>query len=229
MLVSREKLASVGGRLLDLVFTPRCVGCRREGVYLCHSCLDKGTSLPKPYFLGNAGAGEACLVETIALEGVLSCYAMEGAAREAVHQLKYRDVRAMAPVLGAMLGERVRASGMSFQGVCAVPLHPKRLRERGYNQSALLAKEAARSLGLPLHLDVVRRTRYGQPQARSANMAERRSGVRDAFSASVRLDGARLLLVDDVCTTGATLDACAHALKSAGAASVWGLTVARAL
>lgn len=227
MLISRARLATLGSGLLDVAFTPRCVGCGREGAYLCQRCLDQARPLPLPYFLASAGAGEACLVETIALDGVLSSHAMEGVVREAVHHLKYRDLRALAPVLGTMLAARAQAGGKVFEGVCAVPLHRRRLRERGYNQAALLAKECARALGLPLFLDAVRRSHYGEPQARSANMADRRSGVRGAFEPNSRVDGLRLLLVDDVCTTGATLDACAHALKAAGAAAVWGLTVAR--
>ena len=108
-----------------------------------------------------------------------------------------------------------------------VPLHPKRLRERGYNQASLLAKKLSRLGGLPVVEDTLIRVRDALPQARTRSAIERRQNVQDAFVCHQGLEGKQVLLIDDVCTTGATLDACAIALKAAGAGSVWGLTVAR--
>jgi ComF family protein len=109
-----------------------------------------------------------------------------------------------------------------------VPLHQKRLRERGYNQSRLLAQELGKLTKLPLVADCLIRERHAPPQARTANVAERRSNVANAFSCrDDRLRNKRILLIDDVATSGATLDACARALKEAGAISVWGLVLAR--
>ena len=108
-----------------------------------------------------------------------------------------------------------------------VPLHRKRLRERGYNQSSLLAKELGKLANLPVVDDCLIRQRHAPPQARTATVDERRSNVADAFSCrDGRLKGKQVLLIDDVATSGATLDACAPALK-AGATSVWGLVLAR--
>jgi ComF family protein len=112
--------------------------------------------------------------------------------------------------------------------VIAVPLHPKRLRERGYNQSHLLAKELAKLRKLPLIDDCLIRERHSPPQARTASVDERRTNVANAFSCrDRRLKGKPVLLIDDVSTSGATLDGCARALKKAGATSVWGLVLAR--
>jgi ComF family protein len=108
-----------------------------------------------------------------------------------------------------------------------VPLHPKRLRERGYNQASLLSKELGKLVGLPVEDDTLIRVKDSVPQARTRSAIERRRNVQDAFASHQRLEGKQILLIDDVCTTGATLDACATALKAAGAGSVWGLTVAR--
>ena len=121
------------------------------------------------------------------------------------------------------------ASGISVDAVVPVPLHPKRLRERGYNQAELLAREVAKTLDLPMEANAVERVSHGPPQARSRALEERGASVQGAFEARARVDGRRILLVDDVCTTGATLDACAQALKAGGAACVWGLTFAREL
>ena len=109
-----------------------------------------------------------------------------------------------------------------------VPLHPKRLRQRGYNQSALLAREVGKGVGLSMMEGVLVRSKDSPPQASSRGIEERRRNVEGVFACSSKaLEGLRVLLVDDVCTTGSTLSACAQALKSQGASSVWGLVVAR--
>jgi len=109
-----------------------------------------------------------------------------------------------------------------------VPLHQKRLRERGYNQSSLLAKELGKLTNLPVVDDCLIRQRHAPPQARSATVEERRSNVAGAFVCrDHRLQDKQVLLIDDVSTSGATLDAGAAALKATGATSVWGLVLAR--
>ena len=106
-----------------------------------------------------------------------------------------------------------------------VPLHRKRWRERGYNQSALLAQELGRLSGFPVVEDCLVRHSYTPPQARSAGVSERRKNVADAFSClDSRLEGKQVVLIDDVSTSGATLNACAKVLKAAGAATIWGLS-----
>ena len=108
-----------------------------------------------------------------------------------------------------------------------VPVHPKRLRERGYNQSSLLANELAKNSGIPVISNCLARRLYIVPQARAASAAERFQNTLGAFAcADGRLKGKQIILIDDVSTSGATLNACAAALKSAGAATVWGLILA---
>jgi len=109
-----------------------------------------------------------------------------------------------------------------------VPLHQKRLRERGYNQSSLLAKELSKLTNLPVFDNCLIRKRYAPPQVRTSALDERRSNVADAFACrDQRPRGKQVLLIDDVSTSGYTLDACAVVLKAAGAISVWGLVLAR--
>ena len=108
-----------------------------------------------------------------------------------------------------------------------VPLHSRRLRSRGYNQSALLTLELGKLTGLPVEEGLVFRTRDAPPQVQAASRQQRRSNVEDSFQCNTGLSGEAVILVDDVATTGSTLSACAAALKDAGAGSVWGLTVAR--
>jgi ComF family protein len=116
---------------------------------------------------------------------------------------------------------------MPGEALVPVPLHPVRLRERGYNQCQLLSKELGKLVGLPVMVDCISRKRYTSPQARAASASQRRDNVMAAFTCTGDLRYKKVIIVDDVATSGATLDACAAALKAAGAGSVWGLTLAR--
>lgn len=114
------------------------------------------------------------------------------------------------------------------QVLVPVPLHNKRMRERGYNQSALLARELGKLAGLPVADSCLVRTRLTPPQAKTANVTERRHNVDKAFACRTgEMLDKQVILIDDVSTSGSTLGACAAALKEAGAKSVWGLTLAR--
>jgi len=148
--------------------------------------------------------------------------------RHAIHELKYRNLRAIAPTLAAYLAEHLSTLTTTYDVVIPVPLHPKRLNRRGYNQAELLAREVAETRGMSLSASALRRTKAGESQARTGSISERLHNVVDAFSCTdTSISGKRILLIDDVCTTGATLEACAAALSAAGASQISGLTVAR--
>lgn len=152
----------------------------------------------------------------------------EGPVRTAVHRLKYRDGHALAGPLGGLLVGWWEEHPLGVDVVVPVPLHPQRLERRGYNQAALLAAVLARGVGLPLLERALVRVRNTRPQM-SLGREARRANVAGAFRAvDGAVEGQRVLLVDDVCTTGATLEACADALREAGAAEVRALTLARA-
>jgi ComF family protein len=162
------------------------------------------------------------------IDGIRSPFHFDGAIRQAIHELKYRNLRALAVLLARLLGDYLASYPVPGEVLVPVPLHQKRLRERGYNQSRLLAQELGKLTNLPVVADCLIRQRHAPPQARTATVDERRSNVADAFSCrDRRLQDKQVLLIDDVSTSGATLDACAKALKEAGAASVWGLVLAR--
>jgi len=148
--------------------------------------------------------------------------------RQAIYQLKYRNLRALAVPLAKLLQDYLTTSHVPGEALVPVPLHQKRLRQRGYNQSHLLAQELGKLTNLPVVDDCLIRLRHAPPQARTSTVNERRSNVADAFTCrNQRLQDKQVLLIDDVSTSGATLDACAAALKAAGASSVWGLALAR--
>ena len=116
---------------------------------------------------------------------------------------------------------------MPGEVLAPVPLHRKRYKERGYNQSALLARELGKLTGLPVVTDGLVRRQHTPSQARTASVDARRQNVIDAFSSPEgRLTKKRVILIDDVATSGATLNACARALKASGIDAVWGLVVA---
>jgi ComF family protein len=153
----------------------------------------------------------------------------EGALREAILAFKYRGRSRLARWLGLLLKEHLERWPLPLEALAPVPLHPRAERQRGYNQAGLLAREAAAAGRYRLVERGLVRRRPTPPQTRLASLAERRRNVEDAFAARGEgLQGLRLLLIDDVCTTGATLGACAAAARAAGATSVWGLTLARA-
>jgi len=160
--------------------------------------------------------------------GVLCSLGFDGVVRQAIHQLKYRNVRTLAVPLAKLLHDYLVANPVPGEVLVPVPLHRKRLKERGYNQSSLLAQELGKLTNLPVVDDCLIRLRHAPPQARTSTVAERRSNVAGAFTCrDHRLQDRQILLIDDVSTSGATLDAGAAALKAAGATSVWGLVLAR--
>lgn len=159
--------------------------------------------------------------------GVRSVFYFEGLARKMVHELKYHNIRAASGYIAHFMADYLTQENIPVDVLVPVPLHSRRLRERGYNQSLLLAREIAKLTGLQVVEGLVR-TRYSQPQVKTPGAAARRENVRGAFSCEhdgVR--GCRVLVIDDVVTSGATLDECARALKARDAQSVWGLTLAR--
>ncbi|HET8568353.1 MAG TPA: phosphoribosyltransferase family protein [Candidatus Limnocylindria bacterium] len=193
--------------LRDLVVAPCCAGCGRGADWFCAACRD------------------ACDPVTLALGPSLAVTAaatFEGPLRAAVHRLKYRGDHGLARELGGLAGTLVArdlARGARIDAVVPVPLHPRRARDRGYDQAALLARAAAEAAGLPL-VPALRRIRYERPLV-ELDRAAREDAVRGAFcGVAGSLRGARVALVDDVVTTGATLRAAAAAARSCGARGV---------
>ncbi len=219
---------------LDLFFPPRCDGCHRTGVWLCDDCLSQVPRLTPPFCERCGDKVESgklcarCRTSPLHIESIRSVVYFEGVLRHAMHQLKYRGRTVLAESLGGLMADYWTQHPIPIDVVVPVPLHATRLRERGYNQAGLLAREMARQAGLTLDERTLVRHRSTVSQV-DLNAEQRRENVHAAFTCSgPALAGMRVLVIDDVCTTGSTLDACAVALKEGGATSVHALTLARA-
>ena len=199
---------------LDWLYPPRCPLCGQPDVELCRGCE---TELV-------AGPGQPIQRDLVALDWVLASGVHEGLLRESIHALKYGG----ACKLAAPLGERLRlilcGRDERIDVVLPVPLHETRMDERGFNQAELLTEALCERAGVSMRADWLRRRRATCAQV-GLSEKQRALNVEAAFEATGDVAEKRLLLVDDVCTSGATLVASARALREAGAAAVFALTV----
>jgi competence protein ComFC len=244
----RGWLAEAGDAVVSVFFPSGCRICDSlltgsSRVPICEECLDsfaapRGRSCEvcgQTLAWMTATREEAlvcrvCQQKTYAFERA-RCYGIyEGALVNAILLLKWERMEPLGAWFADRLAEVIAREGEQMAGdvVVPVPLHRDRERERGYNQAGLISKPLARKLGLPHKAMLLMRTR-ARPNKQVLSLKERWESVRGAFATrpGSQVDKKRVLLVDDVMTTGATLDACARALLESGAKSVLGLTVAR--
>ena len=227
-------LSKLARSALDFVFPIFCAGCGRDGGILCDECIGGLEHLTPPFCQicaspGISGLCRWCRESMRGFDSLRAPYQFDGAIREAIHRLKYRGELASAPVLGGLLAEYLERELSSLDILVPVPLHPQRLRSRGFNQSALLAREVANRLDLPVQDGLIRRTTNSRPQVETLTHEERRTNVAGSFECESDASGLRVLLIDDVSTTGSTLSECATVLKAAGALQVRAVTLARDL
>ncbi len=236
--------------LIDIIYPPRCHVCQEflrknpalEELALCKPCF-KGLSRLTPPFCPVCGRPfrggvpenhhcEDCLKKRPFYDRAGAPYLYEGTIMEAIHRFKYAEKTYLGNTLGYLLSLFVegwlRETGSPV--MMPVPLHPRKLRERGFNQSLLLARHVASRMGFELDFLALRRIKYTLPQT-GLKRAERRKNVRRAFECTDQkaLKGRTVLLVDDVATTGSTLNECAGVLKRAGAEKVICLVLARTM
>lgn len=228
--------ASAKSRLLNLLFPARCAGCGRPGDLLCPACIAKIQPVPAPVCtrcgrpMAEPGRCDQCSGGQFQVSAIRAAAIYAEPLSQAIHRFKYEGRRELHDPLGALLAGYWRSRSVSVDLVVAVPLHENRVRERGFNQAELLATVLCRQVGLPLLRPGVLCRQRDTQQQMLLRPAERRANVHGAFDwAGPPLDGSKVLLIDDVATTGSTLEACAEVLLKGGASKVWALTVARAL
>lgn len=237
-------LRRLGQTVLSLFYPPHCAECGAEtptGCHLCDTCAREARRLVAPFcqicsepFPG-AITGEFtcanCGDRQFHFSTVVAPYRSRGVVRDFIHRFKYRGDFYLRHQLGAWMAdglEDARLSEPAVDALVPVPLHAARRREREFNQAQVLAELVAPRAGVPVRLHL-ERIRYTTTQTR-LNREQRMENLRGAFRVRQNADvtGLHLLLIDDVMTTGSTVDECARVLRRAGAASVRVLTVARA-
>lgn len=225
------------GSVLDFIFPRRCVSCHAFQDYLCSHCkvLIKpvdGMICPmceRPSFDGKTHP--ACTTR-YSLDGLVSFLQFAGPMKDIIHRLKYRPwMKDLVAVLMLSILSSIESKRGEFGSfvLVPVPLHPRRERQRGFNQAALIGKAIAHHLGLEFEATVLRRIRNTKPQVELKG-EERRENIKGAFTVSTNYDPRTMnaiLLIDDVWTTGSTLRSCANVLKRSGAKKVWAMTLAR--
>ena len=239
----RSVLGKISIGVLDTLFPISCLGCGAPREYLCQTCLDvfpRRIRQRCPTCLkATTPRGEVCFACSgdNSLDGLFAASLYRSLLVSAsIHTYKYRFIPAFAQPLGVWLAGRITEIGLPLPDICIpVPLHPRRLRFRGFNQSELLAQTLADTLAPGLSIaapkGIIRRTRYTKPQMKTHTREERLGNLKNAFAVvgenASLIRGTSVWLIDDVATTGTTLEECATVLKQSGAKSVFGIVLAR--
>lgn len=215
-------------RIVDFFAPALCIGCDYRGDVICKNCFATIIAVrQRCYLCGRENNGEVC--DGCAGRSPLASLTVggdyEGLLREAVLALKNNGARGAAWRLARLMDPSLRKLGAGVDLITWVPVSPTRRRERGYNQAELLGRALARQLGVPARAILGRTTSLHQT---GASRAQRLAQVAGGFYSMRRVDGLKILLVDDVATTTATLEECARGLLEAGAAEVRAVVAARA-
>ncbi len=228
--------------LLDVLFPKKCVGCGKSGSYFCQDCISnilQGELIcPKCERLAIGGVTHPFCRSRFGLDGLWSLGIYENPLRAAIGKLKYKYIEELSKILvdimveywaryQPFLWDEIKKSHGQDWVVTAVPLHWYRQNQRGFNQSGLLANDLAKRLGLR-YADLLKRTRYTKQQVGLKGI-DRTQNIKGAFAIApnYQLPTPNYLLIDDVWTTGSTIQECCYVLKQAGAKKVWALTLAR--
>lgn len=220
--------------ILDFLFPKKCVGCGREGIWLCDRCFSKIILVKSPscpfcnQLTLNGKLCSRCRAKS-SLTGVLvAAYYHDGPLKEAIHKFKYNRVRDLAEDLANILIMRLERGFPTGKLILVpIPLHRAREAERGFNQARELAKIISASYDIEIKESLVRK-KYTQPQVKKSGR-ERRESLSKAFSVKNKesIQDKTVILIDDVFTTGTTLSECAKILRLSGARQVWGLVLAK--
>lgn len=232
--------------ILNFLFPPLCHICHSyisdaDAIQICPKCRETFTAIKSPYCTvcgipfnchGDNHICGVCTIEPPKFDSACAAYTYHGGIKELLHNYKYTPKPQLRKPLGLLLVDKLTEYVHQIHPdlILPVPLHKKRLRQRGFNQAILLGEILSKQWHLPLERNLLQRIRYTKPQV-TLSAVERRTNVNGAFAVknSVPLSGKKIVLLDDVFTTGSTLNECAKALKSAGAIEVHCITVARAI
>ncbi len=225
--------------ILEFFFPKRCVGCRKMGDYVCSGCFAKLNFTVTPICAVCSHPAVSGLTHPLCrrkytIDGVFSSLVYQGVTKRLLAKYKFSPyLSSLTPFLGELFYDGLIQQEVFYQLlqkniiIIPIPLHKTRFRQRGYNQSTLLAKEIGKKLGFPV-LELLQRIKLMKTQV-GLNQKERRENIRGVFSfigEEERIGGRTIFLVDDILTSGATLSEAAKVLKKKGAKNVYGLTLA---
>ncbi|MCK9445590.1 ComF family protein [bacterium] len=219
-------------KIWDLIFPKKCINCQKEGQYLCEDCLSLIEINPFNYCLceklERKNKCENCKNRN--LDRILSATSFKGIAREVIHKLKYSYLEELSIPLALLILNYLQNINCQIDNsfiIIPVPMHPKKKRRRGFNQSEEIAKIISQSTNIPLSTTLIK-IKETKPQM-ELNRIERIENIKDCFAITNKkeIENKTILLLDDVYTTGTTIEECTKVLKENGAKEVWGLTIAR--
>ena len=234
-LIPRGSLRSCFNALIDFIYPPLCLSCKRlverGSEYVCPDCWNsiQAATRKSPLYIETTDK----IVASGVVNDLISLYVFEkeGVFQVIVHNLKYGGVQALGVELGRRLGTIIIETGIRADGIVPVPLHRRKLRERGYNQAELIARGVSEVSDIPVRCDLVCRKKYTKTQT-VLSLIERRENMEDAFEVAPikgsEVKNKKFIVIDDVVTTGSTMIACAGVLRASGAFGVIGASAALA-
>jgi predicted amidophosphoribosyltransferase len=192
MAIVLPPLKTVRKAALNLLFPRWCIGCGKEGEYICGACRSSLKSIAPPVcprcgrpLFSEPASGQCpgCSGWQTGIDGIRAPLLFDGIVRHAIHEFKYQNLRTLGDQLAGLMHDYLTANPVPGDVLVPVPLHPKKLRERGYNQSAILAEKLSKLTSLPFVEGSLVRRHYAPSQARSLNIYERQNNVAEAFTA----------------------------------------------
>ncbi len=222
-------------KFIDLLYPPICAGCEADGSRWCEDCHSSVEKIQHPFCeychqpISSGRICSTCKTNEPAFQRLRSWGIYQEPLRSAIHRLKYdRDI-SLGDVFSIFMVESIQKNKWKVDLVVPVPLNKQRLRARGYNQAAILARPLAFLLNVPFSTNSLKRVKNTVSQV-GLSLQDRLENVDSAFQANPkRVQDRTILVIDDVCTSGATINACSKSLIDAGAKDVYGYTLARAI
>lgn len=235
-----EKINKATESFLDLIFPKFCIGCKKEGFHICSSCRSKMQINYYPFCPACKSkiiASQKCPHHKSAIKFCLSPFSYDNILiKNLIHDFKYLFIKSIGPELARFQIETIQKSAFFSQIknnpenflLVPVPLHKKRLAWRGFNQSGVLAKKISDELQIDI-FSGLKRIKNTLPQIDMTDKEQRQENIKNAFTCdkSKTIKGKTVILIDDMVTTGATLEECAKALKKSDTKEVWALTLAK--
>lgn len=233
--LTRFQIYRLFWKAVDFVYPPICAGCGKPGELFCHECIEKTRFISRPfcpicgYPTASAKICENCKETPPPYTAMRSWAEFEDPLRKALHKLKYQSDLGLGNEFAAPLLQIIEKEGWNFDCIIPIPISKAHQRERGYNQAAVIARPLALATGKPMLENAVRRIKETQSQI-TLSREERFKNLHSAFLGnSATLINKKVLLVDDITTTGATLISCSQTLREFGCTQIFCITVARTI